>query len=431
MGIILIFVITALLSLLPEQSGKSAALISTAISLLSILLAFLAMKESTEQMRELKTQSEDLRAQSVELQHQSSAQIGRMDEMLDGLRTQSGDLRAQSVELQHQSSAQIGRMDEMLDGLRTQSEDLRAQSEEMRTRSTEQIERINIMHAAITTKYVNSFPADMDSLIALLESAEYEISVLIDVAGYGHWSRHKSFKQYEQLLIRKNEAGVKVHIAMYDMESWDEITPRLFRPPYDQEQLKRDPDLREHFHKLKSSPKTTDYWADLNQRIKNEERPSSVDAIQTLDDFIARLRADEVHYRQTIPGIDVLLSTKTHLPLLCWMADGSQAVYSFIFDRSDEGIRESDSLVPSLPSSVSSTDAYKRYQDTTYEITFVTSDPYLIKELKNVMRSYAPSLLIDGETGPPASPGKDIVLPATRGDASSQREVPSAEQERS
>jgi hypothetical protein len=269
----------------------------------------------------------------------------------------------------------------------------------------------------------------MDSLITLLDSAQHEISVLIDVAGYGHWSSHKSFKQYEQLLIRKKEANVEVHIAMYDMASWDAITPRLFRPPYVEEQLKRDPDLHEYVCELKNNPKTADYWTDLNQRAKVEEPPSSVEAIKTFDNFIARLRADEVHYRQTIPGIDVTLSTKNHLPLLCWMTDGSRAIYSFIFDRSDEGIRESNSLMPSLPSSVLSTDAYKRYQDTTYEITFVTSDPYLIKELKKVMRSYAPSLLIDGEAVPPERPGKDIVRPAKHSSASPQPEDLSAQQE--
>ncbi len=309
---------------------------------------------------------------------------------------------------------------DQLETLRTQSEGLRFQSEELR-------ERMDTMHAAISTKYVASFPADMDSLINLLTSAQREISILIDVAGYGHMSRHALFKRYEQLLIRKKEEEkVDIHIAMYDMPSWDVITPRLFRPEKNDKELENDPDLRDYVRELKSKKPLEDYWSDLDRRLKIEESGLGVDErIHTFSDFIAQLRADELHYRKTVPWIDVFLSTKTHLPLLCWMVDGSHAVYSFIFDRSDEGIRESNSHVPSLPSSIVATDAYERYQDTNYEITFTTSDANLIAELKEVMWSYAPSLTIDQKTRATRSRDTDVVPRASKGSGLPKDDVPS------
>jgi len=318
-----------------------------------------------------------------------------------------------------------------LEWLRAQSEELRAQSEKLRAQSATQINSIEKIQADISTKYIDSFPADMDTLISLLDCAQHEISILIDVAGYGHWSSHASFKQYELLLMRKVSQHVEIHIAMYDMTSWDRITPCLFLPKDYEEQRKRDPGLREHVRQLKSNPKTEDYWLDLARRLKCEEPPKNAAAIETFEHFIAQLRADEVYYRKQIPGIDVYLSTTTHLPLLCWVVDGKQAVYSFIFDRSNEDIRESHSNLASLPHSIESTEAYQHYQDTTYEITFSTSDPYLIKELKTVMRSYAPSLRIDGEASLPRSPGADVMQRAAVTSDASSPEVPFVQPERS
>jgi hypothetical protein len=288
-------------------------------------------------------------------------------------------------------------------GLMRRLEILRAESaqqlEKMQTAMKDSEERLDTMHALVSTKYVASFPADMDAILETLSSAQREISILIDVAGYGHMSRHTMFKRYEQLLIHKKKVEkVDIRIAMYDMDSWGAITPRLFRPGDYDEQRARDPDLKEYVQQLKSSSRATEYWLDLEQRLKLASPPSSVADIKTYQDFIDRLRLDELHYRQNIPGIDIQLSSTTHLPMLCWMVDGKKAVYSFIFDRSDEGIRESRSCMPSLTSAITSTDPYERYQDTTYEITFMTADPSLLNVLKEVMWSYAPSLLIDGKT---------------------------------
>lgn len=176
--------------------------------------------------------------------------------------------------------------------------------------------RMDKMHALISTKYVASFPEDMDCLIDLLKSAQRSISILVDVAGYGHMSRHGAFKRYEQLLITKKEIEkVDIDIAMYDRDSWKRITPRLFRSP----EQKVD-EGRSYVSELKSSEELEEYWSDLDRRLGVKgEHPSSKDEIGTFNEFIAQLFKDELHYRETIPGIYVELSTQTHLPLLCWM----------------------------------------------------------------------------------------------------------------
>lgn len=360
--------------LLPNEWGEFVTLVSAVVTLISVGIAWRAMKESRRAMQESNRQ---------------------------------------------------------LDWLRAQSQELRGQSEKLRAQSATQIDRIEKIQADISTKYVDSFPGDMDTIISLLNSAQHEISILIDVAGYGHWSSHALFREYLLLLNRKVSQDVEIHIAMYDMPTWDNITPCLFRPKNYDEQLKDDPDLRDYVRQLKTDPKTDDYWMDLARRLNIEEPPKTVAAIETFDHFIAQLRADEVYYRKQIPGIEVYLSTTTHLPLLCWMVDGKRAVYSFIFDRSNEDICESHSGLAGLPYSIKSTEAYKRYQDTNYEITFITSDFYLIKELKTVMRSYAPSLRIDGEAGLPRSPGTDVIQPAVLASDSSQPETSYAQPEQS
>lgn len=358
-----------------------------------------------DQSQDLRGQSERLQVQSEELRVKSEKQLRLIDKVGEDLRAQSERMQVQSEELRAKSEKEIRLIDKVSEDLRAQSDRMQVQSEELRAKSEQQIKLIGKISADISTKYVDSFPADMDTLICLLESAQHEISILIDVAGYGHWSYHKLFKKYEQLLNRKYSNNVEIHIAMYDMSAWDDVTPRLFLPKDYEEEKKRDPDLREHVSSLKSDPKTEDYWLDLARRLNCEEPPRGPGSIETFEQFIAQLRADEMYYRMTIPGSKILLETAlpngraTHLPLLCWMVDGKRAVYSFIFDRSDEGIRETNADFASLPNSIEATDAYKRYQDTNYEITFITSDPYLIKELKTVMRSYAPSLRIDGEVG--------------------------------
>lgn len=365
--IIIAGVLTAALALLGLKASfaqQLVTMVSTVLAVVSFVLAMQAMNESREQLEELQQQSGVLRTQSIKSEEQLAA------------------LQAQSVESRNQLGA-----------LHAQSAESKEQLEELRSQS---IDRMDKMHALISTKYVASFPADMDCLIELLRSAEREISILVDVAGYGHMSRHGSFKQYEQLLISKREKDkVEIHIALYDMDSWSRITPRLFRPP----NKGSDPSSNEHcdyVSELKNSKELEDYWSDLDRRLDvNGGHPSSRHDINTHEEFIDQLRRDEIHYRQTIPGIEVQLSTPNHLPMLCWMVDNSRAVYSFIFDRSNEGIHESKSKLPSLPSSITSTDVYQRYQDTAYEITFTTSDPVLIEVLKDVMWSYAPSLIIN------------------------------------
>lgn len=352
--------------------------LSTLLALVSILLSVQAMNESGEQLEALQRQSEVLREQSI-----------KAEEQLAGLRAQSVESKAQLGEL-HAQSAESRKH---LMGLQAQSVESKQQLEMLQSQSLDRMDR---MHALLSTKYVASFPADMDCLIDLLKSAQREISILVDVAGYGHMSRHGSFKQYEQLLISKKEQEkVDIHIAMYDMDSWNRITPRLFRPP----QKAGAPSAVEYVNEFKNKKELEEYWLDLDRRLDvNAGHPSSRNEINTHDEFIDQLRRDEIHYRQTIPGIEVQLSTPTHLPLLCWMVDSSRAVYSFIFDRSNEGIHESKSKVPSLPNSITSTDMYQRYQDTAYEITFTTSDPILIEVLKDVMWSYAPSLIISNKS---------------------------------
>ena len=354
-----------------------ATLLSTVLAVVSFVLALLAMHESTEQLKTLQHQSEVLRTQSIK----SEEQLVALQAQLVESKKQLGELHAQSAESKDQ-----------LVGLRTQSAESKEQLEALRSQS---IDRMDRMHALISTKYVASFPADMDCLIDLLKSAQSEISILVDVAGYGHMSRHGSFKQYEQLLISKKEKEkVEVHIAMYDMDSWNRITPRLFQPPHKEGEPSSN-DHCDYVKELKNSKQLAEYWSDLDRRLDvNGGHPSSRHDINTHEEFIDQLRRDETHYRQTIPGIEVQLSTPTHLPLLCWMVDSSRAVYSFIFDRSNEGIHESKSKLPSLPSSITSTDVYQRYQDTAYEITFTTADPVLIEVLQDVMWSYAPSLII-------------------------------------
>lgn len=202
------------------------------------------------------------------------------------------------------------------------------------TRSAFESERLlRKVEALATTRHVGSFPENMDALISLLSSAKREIVILVDSAGYGHFSRHGAFEGYRDVLRSKSRQGVKVSIAVYTKASWHRYIPPLFTSAKVEE--------------LKESG--AGHWENLDDRYRFSERSDArSEQIQTMEDLVRQLWQDEANYRGDLPGVRADVDQK--LPLFCWIVDGNEAIFSILVPSLREGfsVRTADGNILGL-----------------------------------------------------------------------------------
>lgn len=255
----------------------------------------------------------------------------------------------------------------------------------------------------------------MDAIIEVLRSAKKEIAILVDVANYGILSRHNKFNEYIDLLKSKRRAGIVVTIASYDCETYKRIIGDLLMkgaPP----EMRDNGNYKPYVACLKSDESFSDFWDSTDNPNESETTTSPVDGslqlrlrskdnITTLAHLVERLNYKDHDIKQDLKTIR--LRVNQPLPVHCWIVDGQEAVYSFLFDPflgkdMDTEIQHSESESPSAESAageslIQSCEVYEAYQASLPEMTFRTFDKALLQKLKAIMHMYAPDLVIDGK----------------------------------
>jgi len=198
------------------------------------------------------------------------------------------------------------------------------------SKNTEQIAQ------SLSTSYIGKFPDTLPKIIGALQEAENEILVLCDVPGYGIFSKHDPYLDYESIL-RKKAQHVTIKIAVLGSTRRKQILNLQFGSQ--NLDILRKTDKYEAFRK----------WGGPD-----------VDKIKTISDFVNVMAG--AHDRIVAEFLQTMKVRQYNgdIPVYLWLIDDKVAVLS----------------IPNLE------------RKNPVENAFLTRDPRLIAQLANIFNSY-------------------------------------------
>ena len=95
-----------------------------------------------------------------------------------------------------------------------------SQSQAQLQESHKQLEKLEKITASIQTRYVGSFPENMDDIIDVLKSVGDggQLNIMTDFAGYGIYSRNSAYQKYLTELVNDRNKKVTIRILVYDQK---------------------------------------------------------------------------------------------------------------------------------------------------------------------------------------------------------------------
>lgn len=203
--------------------------------------------------------------------------------------------------------------------------------------STKQQELIKDIAGSISTKYVGTFPDNMEAINKLISSTKRSLLIVVDVPAYGHFSNPMAHNDYrhdiEHLVTPIGKTDVK--IVCYTEAARRRNMEKQFRIKTI-EQIRQKESYKRFFDYWKTAkpqPSTKDEFYDLLTSENNE--------------LLTRLRALNVPIHETT----------NDLPVFIWLSDEREAIFSFY-----------------------------NYGDTPREVSFQTNDQKLINVLQEIAK---------------------------------------------
>lgn len=194
--------------------------------------------------------------------------------------------------------------DELKDNLKNVTEDLQEAAGIVKT---ELLENVRFVAANTSTRYVGTFPSNMDDIQSIVNNSSRQLRVMVDVAGYGSYSRAHEFLRYATALkeLKHRTPRVSVELLLFD---------GTFRGNM----------LRDQFPKgewestIQGSKLFNDFF---------ENRPP---VPQSYEEFIRRLELNHDGCEKDFCEGGVTIKRKSgDFPFFLWLQDDKEAVVSF------------------------------------------------------------------------------------------------------
>jgi hypothetical protein len=74
---------------------------------------------------------------------------------------------------------------------------------------------LNDISQSVSTKFIDKFPKNMDSIIKLVDETKEELDIVVDFASYGQFSNFELYEKYKSKIFEKILMNVKVRITCY------------------------------------------------------------------------------------------------------------------------------------------------------------------------------------------------------------------------
>ena len=166
---------------------------------------------------------------------------------------------------------------------------------------------------SMSTEYIAEFPDNMEEINRVVSSAKRELDIMVDVPGYGQYSRPEISDLYMQAL-RKLRPDVTIKMLIYDENSVRESRRRQFAGR-EFSDLMKNKRFKHYFH---------DVWPTLGEPNSKEE-------------FMDKLQQKQRDYEKSLleKQIDIK-HVSGRLMFYLWLADNQEAIFSFQNNSKEE-----------------------------------------------------------------------------------------------
>ena len=203
-------------------------------------------------------------------------------------------------------------------------------------------ENLSRIEDALTTRYRGEFPGFIQEVAHLIDRAESKLELFYDVPGYGVFSDPPGWLAMRQAIERKTALGVAVSVSLYSPNRRREVL---------EEQMNHRNDKEVEW------PNPPDLIPELQRYLVHEQR--IVDRHLSSDSFIEiSLGVHEKIFTEVFGHLPVVM-VEDLMPLYFWIIDGREAIFA----------------IPAFGEDAS-------------EFGFFTSDPRIIKALRNMKKRY-------------------------------------------
>ncbi len=195
----------------------------------------------------------------------------------------------------------------------------RAQEEEAKTHTAalqkqrDEIKQISgdikEIAGSISTRYVDTFPRNLPSIIDLIDRTTSSLCIVTDTPAYGHYSNPSAFEQYRLKLqvLASPDKNITINLLTYDDSKRNFYAKHQFGIT-EITQLRERDSYKAYFA----------YW-------KNKRQP------KTMDDFYKLIHENNDKFRRELGQYDniKICETDNQLPIFLWMRDENEAIFSF------------------------------------------------------------------------------------------------------
>jgi hypothetical protein len=173
---------------------------------------------------------------------------------------------------------------------------------------------IKLIADSVSTQYVDIFPKNMPEIIKLINRTEHSLTVITDVAAYGHFSSPPNSANYVRALEALNDPDRNIHIEVL-----------CYNPTKAREKLVEQFGIQDFeaikFETFKKENKT--YKTYLSRH--NGEEPQSAGALYT-----QIIQAGDALMKNLIKSnsTTTVKTTSEDLPIFMWIRDDKEAIFS-------------------------------------------------------------------------------------------------------
>jgi hypothetical protein len=160
-----------------------------------------------------------------------------------------------------------------------------------------------------STKYIGSFPDNMDDINSLLDRSHQELLILVDYAGYGLYSKPDKFDDYIKKIIKLRQAIPPQRVRMLVYSS------RVQEIKFRQEQFEK-----ESWEKIKADPRFKDLFGTYHTEMETPK---------TYDSFISSILTLQAQTEKKLcnNGVEIEHLDQSSA-IFFWLEDGNNAVFA-------------------------------------------------------------------------------------------------------
>ncbi|WOK09207.1 hypothetical protein RT717_11220 [Imperialibacter roseus] len=183
-------------------------------------------------------------------------------------------------------------------------------------------ENFSSVVSSVSTRYIGEFPNNMEDLEEMLRGSKKSLKIVVDVIGYGAFSRNDLYSTYHNILRDKiNSDQIEVEILVYD----DSTRIEAMREQFSSIQW-NNPQLQKNLPGFKNYILTREW----TEKKPDKERVDNLTSIEDLFLLINELNNDLIKELENIKPGDQVVTLSKRQDVFIWLVDGNKAIFSYL-----------------------------------------------------------------------------------------------------